>query len=51
MDKHAEATKALYAVLTPEQQKVFDAHAMPGRGGMQGKPGGRGPMAPMAPKQ
>jgi len=51
MDKHAEATKALYAVLTPEQQKVFDAHAMSGRGAKQGKPGGKGPMAPMAPKQ
>ena len=25
MDKRAEATKAFYAVLTPEQQKVFDA--------------------------
>lgn len=28
MDKHGDATKALYAALTPEQQKVFDAHAM-----------------------
>lgn len=29
MDKRADATKAFYAALTPEQQKVFDAHAMP----------------------
>jgi protein CpxP len=28
MDKRAEATKAFYATLTPEQQKVFDANAM-----------------------
>ena len=25
MDKHAEATKTFYAVLSPEQKKVFDA--------------------------
>ncbi len=31
MDKHDEATKALYAALTPEQQKIFDAHAMQGQ--------------------
>jgi len=31
MDKHAEATNALYAVLTPEQQKIFDANAMQGQ--------------------
>lgn len=29
MDKRADATKAFYAALTPEQQKVFDANAMP----------------------
>jgi len=34
MDKHATATKALYASLTPEQQKLFDAAAMPGQRGM-----------------
>ena len=28
MDKRGEATKALYAALTPEQQKLFDANAM-----------------------
>lgn len=41
MDKHIAATKALYAVLTPEQQKLFDAQAMPGAGqrGQQGKHG------------
>jgi len=27
MDQRAEATKAFYAVLTPEQQKVFDAQS------------------------
>jgi len=50
MDKHFEATKALYTVLTPEQQKVFDTHAMqgPGRSGKRGP--GNGPMQPMAPK-
>lgn len=26
MDRHAEATKAFYASLTPEQKKKFDAH-------------------------
>ncbi len=46
MDKRAEATKAFYAVLSPEQQKVFDANAMPhggGRGerGEHGGPEGR----------
>lgn len=31
MDKHAEAVKTFYAVLTPEQKKVFDAgHMMRG---------------------
>lgn len=38
MDKHAEATKAFYAVLTPEQQKVFDAQSMQGRYGQKGEP-------------
>jgi len=28
MDKRGEATKAFYAVLTPEQQKVFDANTL-----------------------
>ncbi|MDD5029664.1 MAG: Spy/CpxP family protein refolding chaperone, partial [Rhodoferax sp.] len=31
MDQHTVATKALYAALTPEQQKVFDAAATPGQ--------------------
>lgn len=39
MDKRAEATKAFYAVLSPEQQKVFDANAMPHGG--HGEHGGR----------
>lgn len=51
MDKHGEATKAFYAVLTPEQQKVFDAHAMMGKDHMHGTRGGKGPMQPMQPKQ
>lgn len=48
MDQHADATKAFYATLTPEQQKVFDANAMrPQRGGarMGGQRDGKGPMA------
>ncbi len=32
MDKRAEAVKAFYAVLTPEQQKTFDAHSLMGPG-------------------
>src|SRR4030066_1843571 len=31
MVEHAQATKAFYAQLTPEQQGVFDAEAMPDR--------------------
>ena len=42
MDKHAAAVKTFYAVLTPEQKKVFDAQHM--RGGHERGPGGR--MAP-----
>jgi Spy/CpxP family protein refolding chaperone len=38
MTKHDEATRAFYAALTPEQQKVFDAVALPGPGHA---PGGR----------
>lgn len=41
MDKRDAASKAFYAVLTPEQQKIFDAQAMPGRVGPAGK--GMGP--------
>ncbi|MDD2918804.1 Spy/CpxP family protein refolding chaperone [Rhodoferax sp.] len=46
MDKRAEATKAFYAVLTPEQQKVFDAQTMQGRGSHRGMQGGKGMMQP-----
>lgn len=46
MDKRTESTKAFYAVLTPEQQKVFDAHAMQGRGSHKGMHGGKGMMQP-----
>ena len=53
MDKHAAAVKTFYAVLTPEQKKVFDAQHMRGghdrgHGGMRGGPGGH--MAPPAAK-
>jgi hypothetical protein len=46
MDKRGEATKAFYATLTPEQQKVFDANAMHAqnpRGRMGGPRDGKGP--------
>ena len=46
--RHADAIKAFYAQLTPEQQKVFDAQAQhgphghgPEHGGMMGHPGSR----------
>lgn len=39
MDKRAEATKAFYAALSPEQQKVFDANTM--HHGGRGEHGGR----------
>lgn len=41
MDKRGDATKAFYATLTPEQQKVFDASASrhPGRDGRKSGPG------------
>jgi protein CpxP len=40
MEKRGEATKAFYAALSPEQQKVFDANAMPHGGpGEHGGPG------------
>lgn len=50
MDQRFEATKAFYATLTPEQQKVFDTSAMPGmgRGGHMG--GGWGHRGPAQPK-
>ena len=50
MDKRAEATKVFYAVLTPEQQKTFDAATLPGQGrgqgSRQGPRPGQGPMQP-----
>ena len=36
MDQRDEATREFYATLTPEQQKVFDASAMPKQG--RGRP-------------
>ena len=63
MDKHAAAAKTLYAVLTPEQKKVFDTQPMRGgherghgrgHGGMHGDSGAQGGhgghMAPPAAK-
>jgi protein CpxP len=38
MDKRAEATKAFYAVLTPEQKKTFDDESL--RKGRHGRHGG-----------
>jgi len=49
MDKRADATKTLYAVLTPEQQKTFDAHSMMGQGRGDDKGMGKGMMQPMQP--
>lgn len=52
-DKRGEATKAFYSVLTPEQQKVFDAGSaryFEPRGRVGGPRAGMGP-GPAAPKQ
>ncbi len=46
MDKHTQAVKAFYAVLTPEQQKVFDASTMQGRGMNHGMRSGKGTPPP-----
>ena len=48
MDKRGEATKAFYAVLTPDQKKVFDTQAMMGQGRGYGHHGG---MRATQPKQ
>jgi Spy/CpxP family protein refolding chaperone len=46
MDKRDEATKALYAALTPEQQKTFDSkHPKPGQHPGAGPGEGPGPHA------
>ena len=37
MDRRADATKAFYAVLTPDQKKVFDAQPMGHHGGLHHK--------------
>ncbi len=42
MAKRGESTKTFYAVLSPEQKKVFDANSM--RGGRGGRHGGDGKM-------
>lgn len=49
MDQRGDATKAFYATLTPEQQKVFDANALPRHGGpghMGARGDGKGPVQP-----
>ncbi|MCM2340733.1 Spy/CpxP family protein refolding chaperone [Rhodoferax sp.] len=40
MDKRGEATKAFYAVLTPDQKKVIDTQVMTGQGRGHGHRGG-----------
>ena len=37
MHRQGEATKAFYATLTPEQQKVFDRQTLPVPGGQDGR--------------
>ena len=37
MHRQGEATKAFYATLTPEQQKVFDRQTLPAPGGQAGR--------------
>ncbi|NDP40168.1 MAG: Spy/CpxP family protein refolding chaperone [Rhodoferax sp.] len=52
MTQRGDATKAFYAVLTPEQQKVFDASTarhFGQNGRMGGHRGHKGPMGPMGP--
>lgn len=44
MAQHEEATRAFYAALTPEQQKVFDAVSMQGHRGAMGSHHGKAPM-------
>lgn len=44
MAKHEEATRAFYAALTPEQQKVFDAVSLQGHRGAMGPRHGKAPM-------
>ncbi|OIQ72128.1 hypothetical protein GALL_462480 [mine drainage metagenome] len=46
MEQHDSATRALYAALTPEQQKVFDGFAMQWTGRGHGPRAGHGPMMP-----
>jgi hypothetical protein len=48
MDKRGAATKTFYAALTPEQQKLFDAHEMKGHG-MKGHDKPMGQPSNMAP--
>lgn len=51
MDQRLDATKTLYAALTPEQQKIFDTSAMPGMGRGSHMGGGWGRPGPAQPKQ
>lgn len=50
MDKRGDATKAFYAVLTPEQQKTFDVHSMRGHGPKGHKHGHRDAKPAVQPK-
>ena len=51
MDKRFDATRTFYAALAPEQQKIFDAKAMPDQGGgHRGGGWGRHAPAPTQPK-
>jgi len=47
MDQRAQATKTFYTVLTPEQQKTFDAATLAVWGRGHGPHRGQGPMQPM----
>jgi Spy/CpxP family protein refolding chaperone len=46
MDKRGEATKTFYAVLSPEQQKTFDAEHKKHEHGPRGGPREHGGPAP-----
>lgn len=50
MDKRFDATKTFYTTLSPEQQKIFDASAMPGMGRSGHMGWGWGRYSPAQPK-
>jgi Spy/CpxP family protein refolding chaperone len=51
MAEHVAALKAFYAMLTPEQQKVFEDFHSEHRGGMAGKPGPKASSASKSPSK